>query len=300
MMNLFESTPNRVAFSIGSIDVMWYGILIACGFALCIYMICKRAPRHELTGDKALNYAIFVAVAGIIGARLYYIIFKLPYYLEDPARMLQIREGGLAIHGGLIAGCIMAIVLCKLWKDNPLNIMDLFFVSIPLGQAIGRWGNYFNGEAHGGPTDLPWGIMVDGQKVHPTFLYESLWCLFMFFLLWYIDNRRKFTGQTFLLYCMLYSAERFFVESLRTDSLMLGPLKQAQVLSIIVIAAAACAYYYLYKKSAAPGSPSDAGSDADEPVSADEDAPAEDAEGLDIDADDEGENPDDDRTEEDE
>jgi phosphatidylglycerol:prolipoprotein diacylglycerol transferase len=214
-------------------------------------MICKRAPRHDLTGDKALNYAIFIAVAGIIGARLYYIIFKLPYYLEDPARMLQIREGGLAIHGGLIAGCIMAIVLCKLWKDNPLNIMDLFFVSVPLGQAIGRWGNYFNGEAHGGPTDLPWGIMIDGQRVHPTFLYESLWCLFMFFLLWYIDNRRKFIGQTFLLYCMLYSAERFFVEGLRTDSLMIGPLKQAQVLSAIVIVGALCAYYYLYKKPAA-------------------------------------------------
>jgi phosphatidylglycerol:prolipoprotein diacylglycerol transferase len=149
--------------------------------------------------------------------------------------------------------------------------MDLFFVSVPLGQAIGRWGNYFNGEAHGGATDLPWGIMVDGQKVHPTFLYESLWCLFMFFLLWYIDNRRKFTGQTFLLYAILYSAERFLVEGLRTDSLMLGPLKQAQVLSIVVVAGSLCAYYYLYKKNAASKTPTlEAESGDGESVSADE------------------------------
>ncbi|MDR2163079.1 MAG: prolipoprotein diacylglyceryl transferase [Clostridiales Family XIII bacterium] len=252
-MILSLATPDRVAFSIGGIDIMWYGILIAAGFALCIYMIAKRAPRHGLTGDKALNYAIFVAVLGIIGARLYYVIFKLPYYLEDPLRIFQVREGGLAIHGGLILGCVTAIALCRLWKDSPLNIMDLFFVSVPLGQAIGRWGNYFNSEAHGGPTDLPWGIIVDGVKVHPTFLYESLWCLFIFFLLWYIDNRRRFTGQTFLLYCMLYSSERFLVEGLRTDSLMLGPFRQAQVLSVVVIVAAVTAYYYLYKRYTVAG-----------------------------------------------
>jgi phosphatidylglycerol:prolipoprotein diacylglycerol transferase len=256
-MAFFDSTPNRIAFSIGPIDVMWYGILIACGFALCIYMICSRAPRHGLTGDKVLNYTIFVAVAGIIGARLYYVLFKLPYYAEDPSRILQVREGGLAIHGGLIAGCIVAIVLCRKWKDNPLNLMDLFFVSIPLGQAIGRWGNYFNGEAHGGPTDLPWAITVDGAKVHPTFLYESLWCLVLFLLLWYVDNRRRFTGQTFLLYCILYSAERFFVEGLRTDSLMLGPIRQAQALSVVVVIGAATAYYFLYKKHAASGDPAE-------------------------------------------
>jgi phosphatidylglycerol:prolipoprotein diacylglycerol transferase len=223
-MAFFDAAPDRVAFTIGGIDIMWYGVLIAIGFALCIYMIVKRAPRHGLTEDRALNYALLIAVFGIIGARLYYVLFKLPYYMEDPMRIFQVREGGLAIHGGLILGCVTAFVLSRRWKESTLNVMDLFFVSVPLGQAIGRWGNYFNGEAHGGPTDLPWGIMVGGEKVHPTFLYESLWCLFLCFLLWYIDNRRKFTGQTFFLYCILYSAERFFVEGLRTDSLMLGPL----------------------------------------------------------------------------
>jgi phosphatidylglycerol:prolipoprotein diacylglycerol transferase len=249
MTNLSAAPPDRVAISIGGIDIMWYGILIAAAFALCIYMICRRAPRHGLTADKALNYAIFIAVFAIVGARVYYVIFKWQYYAEDPARIFQVREGGLAIHGGIIFGCVTAIILCKLWKDHPLNLMDLFFVSVPLGQAIGRWGNYFNSEAHGGPTDLPWGIMVDGQKVHPTFLYESLWCLFLFFLLWFIDNRRKFTGQVFFLYCILYSAERFIVEGLRTDSLMLGNLKQAQVLSVIAVIGGVLAYIYLYSRS---------------------------------------------------
>jgi phosphatidylglycerol:prolipoprotein diacylglycerol transferase len=275
-MSFFDVTPDRVAFSIGGVDIMWYGILIACGFGVCIYMICKRAPRHGLTADKSLNYAVFISLVGIVGARLYYVLFNLPYYMEDPVRIFQMREGGLAIHGGLIAGCVVAMVLCKLWKDNPLNIMDLFFVSVPLGQAIGRWGNYFNGEAHGGPTDLPWGIMVDGQKVHPTFLYESLWCLFLFFLLWYVDNRRKFKGQTFMLYCMLYSAERFLVEGLRTDSLMLGSLKQAQVLSMIVIAGAACAYYYLWKKHVISEEPPECEMYAASAGDVDEGAPADD------------------------
>ncbi|MDR0596641.1 MAG: prolipoprotein diacylglyceryl transferase [Clostridiales Family XIII bacterium] len=248
-MSFFNTAPDRVAFSIGGMDIMWYGILIAAGFALCIYLICRNAPSHGLTGDRALNYSLFVAVFGIIGARLYYVLFKLPYYLEDPVRIFQVREGGLAIHGGLILGCACAIYLSRRWGDGTLNVFDLFFVYIPLGQAIGRWGNYFNAEAHGGPTDLPWGIMVDGEKVHPTFLYESLWCLLLVFLLRYIDKRRKFAGQTFFLYCILYSAERFVVEGLRTDSLMLGPMKQAQVLSLAVIVCAAAAYFALWRKN---------------------------------------------------
>ncbi|MDR3225805.1 MAG: prolipoprotein diacylglyceryl transferase [Clostridiales Family XIII bacterium] len=289
-MRFFNTAPDRVAFSIGSLDIMWYGILIAIGFALCIYIVCKRAPRHGLSGDKALNYALFIAVAGIVGARLYYVLFKLPYYLEDPIRIFQVREGGLAIHGGLILGCVTAIVLSRKWKDNPLSLMDLFFVSVPLGQAIGRWGNYFNAEAHGGPTDLPWGILIDGQKVHPTFLYESLWCLFLFVLLWFIDNRRRFTGQTFFLYCILYSAERFVVEGFRTDSLMLGSFKQAQVLSIIVIVCSVIAYFYLRRRHEISGdlpecekfragaeeSPEDAGAE-ELPEDAEAEEPPEDA-----------------------
>ena len=127
-------------------------------------------------------------------------------------------------------------------------MLDLFVPTVALAQSLGRWGNFFNGEAHGGPTDLPWGILVDGVKVHPTFLYESMWCLFLFFFLtWWDRNRRKAYGQTFSLYLILYSAERFLVESLRTDSLMIGPFKQAQVISLCAIIGGVILFNYCAK-----------------------------------------------------
>ncbi|MDR1028546.1 MAG: prolipoprotein diacylglyceryl transferase, partial [Clostridiales Family XIII bacterium] len=240
--------PNRIAFSIFGFDIMWYGICVAIGIALAVAIPCYRAPKHGLSSDKFLNYAIIIVLSGIVGTRLYYVLFNLSYFAEDWGRIFRVREGGLAIHGGLIFGILAALILCRFWKDSPLNFMDLSFASVPLGQAIGRWGNYFNSEAHGGPTDLPWAITVDGMKVHPTFLYESIWCFLLFLFLIRIDNRRKFVGQTTLLYAILYSFERFFVEGLRTDSLMLGSLRQAQVLSAIVFVVGIAAYIVLYKR----------------------------------------------------
>lgn len=247
-------TPiSRVAFSVFGFDIMWYGVLVSAGIAAAAIVSCRRAPKHGLTADKALNFILAVVIAGILGARIYYVIFNWAYYSEDLARVFQFRGGGLAIHGGLIAGALALLIFCRFWKERPLNLLDLYFVVIPLGQAIGRWGNYFNGEAHGGPTGLPWGVVVDGVKVHPTFLYESIWCLLLFVFLVFIDNRRKFEGQSFLLYCMLYSVERFFVEWLRTDSLMLfGIFKQAQVVSVAAIILGGAVYAILYKRSKGP------------------------------------------------
>lgn len=246
------NTPNSVAFNIFGLDIMWYGVLISLSIGLVVVIICLRAPKHhEISSDKALNISIIVVIAGVIGARLYYVIFDWSYYSEDFSRILNTRGGGMAIHGGLIAGAIAALILCRFWNERPLNVMDLCFAVIPLGQAIGRWGNFFNGEAHGGETDLPWGVIIEGTKYHPTFLYESIWCLLLFFFLIIIDNRRKFEGQTFLLYAILYSVERFFVEGMRTDSLMLfGVLKQAQVLSVILIVVGIIAYILLSKRPA--------------------------------------------------
>lgn len=242
--------PNPIAFTLFGIDIMWYGVLIAGAMGLAIVLSCRRGPLHGVSSDKVLNFCLICIPAGVIGARLYYVIFNWNDYSGDLLRIFHTRGGGLAIHGGLIFAFLTAVILCRFWKESPLNILDLVIPTVALAQAIGRWGNFFNSEAHGGPTDLPWAIIVDGVKVHPTFLYESLWCLLLFFVLLYIDNRRKFTGQTFLCYCMLYSAERFFVEGLRTDSLMIfGVLKQAQVLSVAVIFTAAVAYIYLKKKS---------------------------------------------------
>jgi phosphatidylglycerol:prolipoprotein diacylglycerol transferase len=243
-------TPDRVAFHIFGLDVMWYGILVALGIALVVAVSCIRAKKHGLTSDRTLNYAIVAIISGVIGARLYYIIFNWSYYSEDLGRIFNLRGGGLAIHGGLILGSLSVLIMCRFFKDKPLNMLDLFFSAVPLGQAVGRWGNYFNGEAHGIETDLPWGVVIDGVSYHPTFLYESIWCVLLFVFLQIIDNRRQFVGQTFLLYAILYSVERFFVEWLRTDSLIVfGVLRQAMVLSGIVIVVSIIAYVYLRKIS---------------------------------------------------
>ncbi len=242
------TAPDPVAFTIFHIDIMWYAILITTGMVLAVLISCKRAPKHELTADQILNFVIISIPMGIIGSRLYYVIFNWPQYAGDFFKIINIREGGLAIHGALIFGFGTAAILCLIWKVRPLNLLDLVVPTVALAQAIGRWGNFFNSEAHGGPTDLPWAIMVNGQSVHPTFLYESIWCFLLFFILIYIDNRRQFEGQVFLLYGILYSLERFFVEALRTDSLMLGPFKQAQVFSLTVIIICLAAYAILYRR----------------------------------------------------
>ncbi len=241
--------PNPVAFTIFGIDVMWYGILISLGMVLAVLISYKRAPLHGIESDKVLDFVLICIPLGIIGARLYYVVFNWNYYAGDFMKIINIRSGGLAIHGGLLFGLGAAVILCLVWKIRPLNVLDLVIPTVALAQAIGRWGNYFNSEAHGGPTDLPWAVMIDGVPCHPTFLYESIWCLLLFIFLLWLDNRRKFEGQIFLLYGILYSIERFFVEALRTDSLMIGPFKQAQVLSLTLIILCAVAYMILNKKS---------------------------------------------------
>ena len=240
--------PEPVAFTIFGIDIMWYAVMITSGMIIATVICCVRAPKHDLTSDQIINFVIICIPAAIIGARLYYVVFNWEFYASDIKKILNIRGGGLAIHGGLIFAFVAVCILCAVWKLRPLNVLDLAVPCIAIAQAIGRWGNYFNSEAHGGPTDLPWAITVNGQSVHPTFLYESIWCFMLFFFLIYVDNRRKFEGQILLLYGILYSAERFFVEALRTDSLMIGPFKQAQVLSLSVIAVCIIAYLILYRR----------------------------------------------------
>ena len=241
-------TPNPIAFTILGLEIRWYGLLIGIAFLISVFLSYKRAPRYGLNPDHILDFCIFMIPISIIGARIYYVIFEWDYYAGDIKKIIDIRSGGLAIHGGLIAGFIVAICVAKYHKFKLSDLTDLIFPTVALGQSIGRWGNYFNSEAHGGPTNLPWGIMVDGIKVHPTFLYESIWCLLLFIFLSWLSKRRKFSGQIALLYGILYSAERFFVEGLRTDSLMIGPFKQAQVLSLCIILVCATMYVVLNKR----------------------------------------------------
>ena len=243
--------PDPVAFTVFHIDIMWYAILVSSGILIAAFLCCLRAPSHGLSADQILNYIIICIPVSIIGARLYYVLFHWDWYAGDFFKIINIRGGGLAIHGGLIAGLGTAAILCLIWKVRPLNLLDLAAPSIALAQSIGRWGNYFNSEAHGGPTDLPWSITVDGQSVHPTFLYESIWCFLLFLFLLWVDRRNRpshFEGRILLLYGMLYSVERFFVEILRTDSLMIGPFKQAQVISLVIFILCAAAYCLLRRR----------------------------------------------------
>lgn len=242
--------PDPVAFSIFGLDVMWYGLLIGCGFLIATLISYYRSKSHGIEPDFILDLVIFIIPTAVIGARAYYVIFNWNYYAGDWGKILDTRQGGLAIHGGLIACFLVAYFVCKHHKVEFLKVADLVAPTIALAQSIGRWGNFFNEEAHGGPTTLPWAQIIDGVGYHPTFLYESIWCFLLFwFLLWMDRNHRRFPGQIVCLYGILYSVERLFVEGLRTDSLMLGPLKQAQVISILIIAGCSLVYYILLRKN---------------------------------------------------
>ena len=211
---------NPVAFTIFGIDVMWYGVIISTGFLIGVVLALSESKRTGFKEDNLLDFLLYAIPIGILGARAYYVIFSWDYYSQNLSQIINIRNGGLAIHGAVIAGVITGIIFCKIRKINFLELIDLVIPSLILGQAIGRWGNYVNQEAYGGPTDLPWGIMVNGQKVHPTFLYESIINILIFiFLLWFRKNKKASDGQIFGLYLILYSSGRFFIEGLRTDSL---------------------------------------------------------------------------------
>lgn len=240
---------DRVAFTLFGIDIMWYGILIAIGMVLAVLIAIREAKRLKILEDDILNLAMIAIPCGLIGARAYYVIFNWSYYAGNISEILNFRGGGLAIHGGLIGGILAGFIYAKVKKINFFKLADCVVIGVPLAQAIGRWGNFFNQEAHGGPTDLPWGIMVDGVKVHPTFLYESIWDFGVFVFLLLFRKKQKYEGQILVNYIILYSIGRFFIEGLRTDSLMLGPLKMAQVISLACIVVGVILNYILSRKA---------------------------------------------------
>ncbi len=242
---------DRVAFTLFGIDVMWYGVIIAAGLLLGIILSLKECRRIGFSEDTLIDFLLTVIPVGIICARLYYVAFTWDDYSQNLVEIINIRHGGLAIHGGLFGGIVAGLIFCKIRKINFFRIIDIIAPPVILAQAIGRWGNFVNQEAHGGPTNLPWGIMVNGVKVHPTFLYESLGnIIIFFFLVWYRKHKRKNEGEVFALYLMLYSVVRFFVEGLRTDSLMFLGLRTAQIASIGMFLAGLAIFYILrrYKK----------------------------------------------------
>lgn len=242
-------SPGRVCFTVFGIDIMWYGVLIGFAFILGTLINYRRAPKFGLKPDTFLDVIIWLIPSALVGARLYYVIFNWSYYQNNLAEIINTRNGGLAIHGGIILGIVAVYFVARHDKESFPDILDVLAPVLALGQAIGRWGNFFNEEAHGTETDLPWAQIIDGKGYHPTFLYESIWCFLLFvFLIWFSNHKRTFKGQIICLYFMLYSFERFFVEGLRTDSLMIGPLRQAQVISIVLFIGAFILYRILRKK----------------------------------------------------
>jgi phosphatidylglycerol:prolipoprotein diacylglycerol transferase len=219
---------NPVAFSIGGFAIKWYGVIIAVGFVLAFIYAIKSCKRFNVDDDKFIDCVIGGIVGGIVGARLYYVIFYTgSEFADNPASIFNIRQGGLGIYGGLIGGLILGAIIAKWRKLSVPAVFDIASLGFLIGQAVGRWGNFVNQEAFGRQTDLPWRMvsentdMVAQGGVHPCFLYESLWCLIGFVLLHFFSRKlRHYDGQTFLLYMLWYGAGRFWIEGLRTDSLM--------------------------------------------------------------------------------
>ncbi|HHW45693.1 MAG TPA: prolipoprotein diacylglyceryl transferase [Clostridiales bacterium] len=240
----FDIKP--VAFSLpiaGGWDIYWYGILISLGFGLAILYAMKRAKSFELNPDKVIDVILVSTPVSIICARAYYLLFD-GVKTESIAGFFDIHSGGMAIYGGVIGAFLSAALMCKIRKINMLDLFDLGAIGFFIGQAIGRWGNFFNQEAYGTFTNSSWWGMTSNRiqeeygygLVHPCFLYESVWCLIGFIILHTLSRRRKFKGELFLMYGALYGIGRFFIEGLRTDSLMIGDFRVSKWLSLLLFA----------------------------------------------------------------
>lgn len=233
---------NPVAFYISGISVMWYGIFIGTGMALAIILASYTCKYRDVNYDSLLDVVLISLPIGIIGARLYYVAFAFNDYRNNLVDIFNIRGGGLAIHGGILFALVTAFIIAKRKKMSFFKMTDVAAPTIIIAQAIGRWGNFFNSEAHGGPVSLDFikkfpyfiqqGMHIDGIYYHPTFLYESIWDLSVFIILMILLRKSKKVGIVFFTYIGLYSIGRFFIEGLRTDSLMFGSLRIAQLMSL--------------------------------------------------------------------
>ena len=243
---------SRIAFQIGSFPIYWYGICIILAFGICVGLAMKQAKKFSLNSDHVIDFCLVIIPSAVIGARLYYVAFSWKSFAADPKMIFDIRSGGLAVLGGVLLSIIAVFITGKIKKLNTANIFDFLIVYLPLGQAIGRWGNFFNQEAFGTNTNLPWGMISESTSsylrayapalnpdlpVHPTFFYEFLATLLIFVILLFVRKKSKLPYITVAMYFILYGIARFFIEGLRTDSLYIGDtgLRSSQVLSAILV-----------------------------------------------------------------
>ena len=264
---------SRSAFTIGGQDIYWYGIVIGVGVVLGVLLAMYEAKRTGQNPDMYVDFVIYAMIFAVLGARLYYVAFSWDFYSQHPEKIFALREGGLAIYGGIIGGVLTAMVYCRVKKQNFWLLADTAAPSLILGQMMGRWGNFFNREAFGGYTDglfamryqlsqvrasdltqeiLEHLVTVNGTKyiqVHPTFLYESLWSLGVLIILLVMCRRKKFDGQIFSIYLFGYALGRVWIEGLRTDQLLIGGIPVSQALSVVLIVVAVILFVYCRKKA---------------------------------------------------
>lgn len=257
----FQS-PGPIIVELGSLALRWYGLLIAAAVLIGVTLSQYLAKRRNINPDLIADFAIWLVIAAIPSARLYYVLFEWEEYAQRPEDIVAIWKGGIAIHGAILGGILAAVIFARFQKISVWRIADVVMPSVILGQAIGRWGNFFNSEAFGAPTDLPWKLYIppanrppqyiNYEYFHPTFLYESLWNLMVFALLMYLffwglrhPGRYK-VGTIALVYMIAYSSGRVWIEGLRTDSLMLGSLQIAQMVSLGAIALGILGLIWLY------------------------------------------------------
>ena len=239
---------NRVAFNIFGFNVYYYSLCILLGVIVAYILITREGKKQGLTKEFTSDLIFYTLIIGILGARVYYCVFNLDYYLANPSEILKIYNGGLAIHGGVIAGLIFVYFYTKKKYVSFIKILDIVAPAVIIAQSFGRWGNFFNQEAHGGittyqnlknmhiPEFIINGMHIEGKYYYPTFFFESIWCLIGFIILM-IARRNKNLRKGFQIgfYFIWYGIGRFFIEAFRTDSLMFFGLKIAQIVSLIGI-----------------------------------------------------------------
>lgn len=229
---------NRVAFELFGIKIYWYAIFIVLAIVLAIFFFKKDDGKYGIKFENILEAAIFVIPIAIVCARIYYIVFNLNYYVQNPIKMFDLRNGGLAIYGGIIGGVITIYIYCKKKKIKFISFLDYIIPYLALGQAIGRWGNFVNVEAYGTQTTsfFRMGIFKEAtyMEVHPTFLYESIIDFAIFIILYLFRNSKRLEGKITYIYLIIYCFFRFFIEQLRTDSLMLGNIRVSAIFSVIL------------------------------------------------------------------
>ena len=253
---------NKIFLDLGIVQIKWYSLFIFIAMLVASILIYREARRKKIDDDTLFNMIFYGIIIGILGARFYYVLFNLNYYLKYPLEILMIWNGGLAIHGGLLAGLLFMAYYSKKHKINILGILDILVVGVIIAQSIGRWGNFFNQEAYGGVISLSTlksmhlpqfiidGMYIDGAYRTPTFLYESFSSLLCFIVLILLRKTKKIhTGQLTGMCLSWYGIERFFIEGLRTDSLMLGNIRIAQLVSLLFLLSGIILIIYSYKKN---------------------------------------------------